>query len=127
MPREIKIKIRIASSVEHQLFNNASITPLSTCRKPEAHRDTAKGRFRSLRYLFHTSLLTYDCHVNVITRLHPDFEKLKTMVGDAPCYILFSISSPSGWLVITYIPETVKVCHKRRNPWVWIERGQAYN
>jgi hypothetical protein len=32
--------------------------------------------------------------------------------ADAPCYLLFHLSSPSGWLIITYIPETVKVSDK---------------
>jgi len=42
-----------------------------------------------------------------------DFEKLKGMVtASDPCYILFRLSSPAGWLIITYIPETVKVNEK---------------
>lgn len=42
-----------------------------------------------------------------------DFDKLKGLVSaDAPCYLLFHLSSPSGWLIITYIPETVKVSDK---------------
>ncbi len=42
-----------------------------------------------------------------------DFDKLKGLVSaDAPCYLLFNLSSPSGWLIITYIPETVKVSDK---------------